>query len=156
MKKLGEKYPSIKCRIATRPDALNKFTGSQNTETIFDIRLGTFGSFLQKSLFVIIPLRNTAYSTGHMTLLESMYRGKIILIAGVSSIRNYTDENNVFFYTPENPEDLALRAEYIYLNRETQEMKIKTERAMALFRKDYCFDAFLERISGEVCLAKFN
>lgn len=144
------KYPDLACKIATR---LNRFPlkcKPANMEFLYNIRIGTFGSFLEKSIFVIIPLMNNSISAGHMTLLESMYRGKIVLIADIPSVRDYVDEELVFFYKPGDPEDLADKIGYIYQNINNFDFQSKSVQIRKVYQANYNFSSFLERIIKEV------
>jgi len=136
----------LKCKIATRPQACAEPDKLPNVSVLYDIRIDRFGSFLDKSLFVIIPLANTFLSAGHMALLESMYRKKIILITDIPAVRDYVDENTVFFYNAEDPEDMAIKIKYIYDNINTEAVVRKSLLAHEYYQTDYNFASLLTRI----------
>ncbi len=100
MKLLEANHQALICKIATRPGTCPTASLPGNVKFLFDIRLNRFGSFLEKSEFVVLPLRSGQLSAGHMTLLESMSLGKNIIVADIPSVRDYVDDDLVLFYKP--------------------------------------------------------
>jgi glycosyltransferase involved in cell wall biosynthesis len=121
-----------------------------NFEILYNVRIDTFGSFLEKSLFVVIPLKNILLSAGHMVLLEAMFRGKNIIITDIPSVRDYVDDDMVFFYKADDPKDLAEKIEYLYSNRNNNVVLQKARYAKSIFHKTYSFKSFLKRILSEI------
>lgn len=150
MKMLEEKYPDLICKVATRPNGFVMECNPMNMKFLYNIRIESFGSFLGKSVFVVLPLRNSPLSAGHMTLLESMYRGKNILISDIPSVRDYVDEGLVFFYNPDNTQDLADKIEYLFKNKDSMDLKKRSEKLREVYESSFCFGAFIERIAGIV------
>jgi glycosyltransferase involved in cell wall biosynthesis len=147
---LEKRHIKLKCKIATRPDTFSIDCKPSGLEFLYNIRIDAFGSFLNNSLFVVIPLKNTSLSAGHMALLESMYRGKIILITDIPAVRDYVDEESVFFYKPNDPKDLANKIEYLYQNISTPFFVNMTEQVRQKYRLSFSFSSFLDRIVKEV------
>ncbi len=139
-------FPELKCKIATRPMVLELRPGLKNIEIIYDIKLETFGNFLNESLFVIIPLANTPLSAGHMVLLEAMYKEKIILITNISSVQDYVNKELVYFYQPGNADNLAEQIKYLYLNKDKPEVLQKAKDAKDFYLSNYTFPELLKRI----------
>lgn len=152
LKILEIKFPALKCKIATRPQACGSHDEIKTLTVHYNIRIDTFGSFLSGSLFVVIPLANTFLSAGHMALLEAMYRGKSILITDIRAVRDYVDDDLVSFYNPEDEIDLADKIESLYLNLNTDEIINKEVRVKAFYEKHYTFAALLGRITDESVL----
>lgn len=147
---LVDKYPHLVCKIATRPIDIVLDGIPKNIEFLHNIRIDRFGSFLEKSLFVIIPLKNSSLSAGHMMLLESMYRGKIVLITDIPSVRDYVDEDIVFFYKPGDTEGLKEKIEYLYQNVNNPFFQSKSIQSRKAYQTSYNFSSFLQRILNEV------
>ncbi|MCX2574020.1 glycosyltransferase [Pedobacter sandarakinus] len=145
-KLLLSKYPQLVCNIATRPQGIAAESAPENVNVLYNIRIDTFGSFLKKSLFVVLPLANTKLSAGHMALLEAMSLGKVILITDIPSVRDYVNECQVFFYAPENPMDLAEKIEHIYLNLGSEDVGNKAQAAFKSYSKSYTFGSLLKRL----------
>lgn len=139
---LKSQNSNIHCKIATRPEGCALQPELPNLEILYNIRLDRFGSFIQKSSFFIIPLANTSLSAGHMALLEAMYREKIILITDIPSVRDYVNDDLVYFYEPDNPVDLANKIKEINANSN----KDKAENAKNYFKANYSFESLLFRI----------
>ena len=143
---LEKRRPSMICKIATRPDSCTLSCNPGNLALLHDIRLETFGSFLAKSLFVVLPLKDTPLSAGHMALLESMYRRKIIIVADIPGVRDYVDESTVYFYKAGDSSNLAEVIDYVFENMESEIVQGKAVLAQNVFRSTYRFSSFLKRI----------
>ena len=146
---LEKRQLNLHCKIVTRPGYLSLKCHPGNLEILYNVRIDTFGSFLEKSMFVVIPLKNILISAGHMALLEAMFRGKIILITDIPSIRDYVDDDMVFFYRADDPEDLADKMEYLSNNIEYTAVFQKSIYAKTVFLSTYSFIPFLKRIVSE-------
>ncbi|OWK71247.1 glycosyltransferase family 1 protein [Pedobacter sp. AJM] len=143
---LSNSNPQLKCKIATRPQAIDGFSEAKNIIPLYNIRIDTFGSFLDKSIFVIIPLADTFISAGHMALLESMYRKKVILITDIPAVKDYVDESVAFFYKANDEYNLAKMIEYINLNIDQPEIQLKADAAFQRYSLDFDFSSLLKRI----------
>lgn len=149
---LEKKHPQLNCLIATRPKAYDSDKKTPNATILYDIELEMFGSFLKESMFVILPLKNTLVSAGHMSLLEAMSLGKIIIIADIPSIRNYVDEELVYFYKPNDPIDLAKKIEYLYINKDRDLVIQRSLNSKKIYEENYSFVAFLNRMIRDVVI----
>ena len=149
MEKLEAGNPEIKCKIATRPHDYDIDVKPGNLYIHHDIRVDRFGSFLEKSLFVVIPLRDNDISAGHMSLLESMHKGKVVIITDVPSVRDYVDEEQVFFYKSSDSDDLAAKIEYVFTNLDNDKVREKARAAKSAYDKTYGFGSFIERLVRE-------
>jgi glycosyltransferase involved in cell wall biosynthesis len=151
---LEKKHLQLKCKIATRPDTFSIDCKPSCLEFLYNIRIDKFGSFLNNSLFVVIPLRNTSLSAGHMALFESMYRGKITLITDIPAVRDYVDGESVFFYKPDDPQDLANKIEFLYQNINTPFFVNMSQHVRQKYQLSFSFSSFLDRIVKEVMRIK--
>ncbi len=147
---LKDKHYNLICKVATRPGLYSIESHSGNIEFLFNIRIGKFGSFLEKSMFVVLPLSDTPLSAGHMTLLESMCRGKNIIIADIPSVRDYVNEDLVFFYKAGDTRDLADKIEYLYMNFDCPDLIKRTEKLKEAYKCNYNFNSFMKRIAMEI------
>lgn len=143
---LDKRQLNLKCKVATRPNTFLLQCHPANLELLYNIRIDAFGSFLENSMFVVIPLKNMPLSAGHMVLLEAMYRGKIIIITDIPAVRDYVDNDMVFFYKADDCNDLADKIEYVYLNKNDKSVQNKTSLAQKAYFSDYCFTQLLKRI----------
>jgi glycosyltransferase involved in cell wall biosynthesis len=146
LRDLKEEGSDLKCRIATRPDIYQISNIPSNLEMIHNVRIDTFGSFLSKSIFVVIPLKLLPLSSGHMTLLEAMSQGKIIIIANIPSVRDYVDEKMVFFYRPADYTNLKDVIRYVLLNRHSMSVKKKASLSRKTYKTQFTFTIFLSRL----------
>lgn len=147
MKDLIDK--NIHCEIATRPECISETIKTPNVRIKYGITLNQFGSFIQKSAFFILPLKNADISAGHMALLEAMSIGKAILVTDIPAIRDYVSENEVFFYIPNDSKDLANKI--IYLNSQIDKKLVedKALNAKLKYEQSYTFKTFLIRVIVE-------
>lgn len=145
MSLVESQHPDLRCTIATRPEVINSSKVPKNTFVNYNIRLNQFGSFIESSLFFILPIIDTKLSAGHMALLEAMSLKKIIITADIPSIRDYVSEQNVLFYQPQNAKSLSETISFVYTNQK-QELVDISNNAQKLYYKDYTFNAFLKRL----------
>jgi|WetSurMetagenome_2_1015567.scaffolds.fasta_scaffold00001_379 glycosyltransferase involved in cell wall biosynthesis len=151
MRILHPRYPELICKVATRPGSFMNVSKPQNLEFIYTIRIGQFGSFLENSEFMVLPLNKTALSAGHMTLLEAMSYGKIIIVSDIPAVRDYVDENLVYFYEPSNINDLAQKIEFISACMGSdRDICDKASKCTSRYREEFTFSSFLKRILMEL------
>ena len=140
-----ESYPAS-AAIATRPGNLAADGVPANLKVLYDIRMETFGSFLANSQFVILPLKDNDVSAGHMSLMESMSLGKVIIITDIPSVRDYVNESHVFFYPPGDSQALAGMIKYVLKNLDGQVAQDRADAARRLYESEYGFSSFLKRL----------
>ncbi|MHB1270919.1 MAG: glycosyltransferase family protein [Thermoleophilia bacterium] len=146
LKILEKKNPEIFCQVATRHDALSITHQPANLQVLHEIRIDRFGSFLENSLFVVIPIKNNFISAGHMALLESMYRQKVIIATDVPVVRDYASDSEIFFYQADDSNELAERMDYVFNNIKSDEVKLKALAAKNKYQSDYTFNKFIYRL----------
>lgn len=152
---LEKKDPQILCRIATRPSAFSIKHQLENLEVLTDIRMATFGSFLERSSFVIIPILDNSISAGHMALLEAMYRQKVVIATDLAAIRDYADEEQVYLYRANDSRELAEIIEHVYANIDSDEVQDKALAAKTKYDEEYTFNQFVYRLV-EKCIRLNN
>lgn len=125
-----KKQPLI---IATQPWRLDGF----NTNGILilsNVVNETFGDVMKKSDLLILSLKNTEVSAGHMVMLQAMSLGVPVLVNDIPAIRDYVDESVVEFYTSGDSTELKSKIEN-YLLDNNREIKVK--KAKELYYYNY-------------------
>ena len=61
---------------------------------------------ISDSLFIVLPICNTTFATGQMSLLQSMSEKKLVIVSNVHGIRDYLDEETVLIYESGNSYEL--------------------------------------------------
>jgi len=149
MKILENSNPDIHCKIATRPHDYDVEFKPANLQIYHDIRVDRFGSFIKKSKFVVIPLKDNDISAGHMSLLEAMYQGKAIIVTDIPSVRDYVGDEQVFFYESNNSNELANLIDYIFRNLNDEVVQEKTRASKNAYEQEYGFSPFVKRLVQE-------
>ncbi len=88
-----------------------------------DVVNETFGDVMKQSKLLILSLKNTQVSAGHMVMLQAMSLGIPILVNDIPAIRDYVDECYVTFYESGNEEQLS-KMMASCLNDKTIEKKV--------------------------------
>lgn len=134
------------CFVATSPKCVTKTMENSNVKFIYDIKPEQFGRFIKGSKLFVLPLLNTHLSAGHMAMLEAMSVMTPIIVSDIPSIRNYVSEQQVFFFNPNDSQDLANKILIVLndLNKEYINEKVKI--AKELYDTEYSFKALLKRI----------
>lgn len=143
---ISTKENKIKGIIATRPECVKGLKRPNNLNIKYNITLNQFGSFLDKSLFCVLPLIDTNISAGHMALFEAMFHKKIIIVADIPAIRNYVNNDQVIFYKPNDSIDLSKKIIFVYNNIQNNKILMKAESAHIFYENNLSFKAMLYRI----------
>lgn len=129
--------------IATQPWRLNDF----NTEHIIvlsDVVNETFGDVLKKSKVLVLSLKSTKISAGHMVMFQAMSLGIPVIVNDIPAIRDYVDEQAVTFYKSKETKELsALLRDYDFIY---DDMIRKASTAKRIYKNELCFDEFVRRI----------
>ena len=104
--------------IATQPWRLNEYDTS-NINVLSDVTVETFGDVMEKSVLLILSLRDGEISAGHMVMFQAMSQGTPILVNDIPAIRDYVDDTMVTFYKSGDIEDLAVKIRNFKQNRKT-------------------------------------
>lgn len=78
-----------------------------NCIVLTDVVNETFGDVMKGSKLLVLSLKNTQVSAGHMVMLQAMSLGVPILINDIPAIRDYVDERCVTFYKSGDEKQLA-------------------------------------------------
>ena len=143
---LEERGVRPRCRIATRPPLHLTGRRPSGLDVTFGVRVDEFGTFLAKSSFVVIPLRSSLLSAGHMAMLEAMSQGKVIVITDLPAVRDYVGEDTVYFYPPGDPSALAGVIEFLLQHRSDAAVVAKGTNARERYRGMFRFESLLRRI----------
>ena len=106
----------IDCLVATRPECVTPSMLNCNVDFIYGITLNQFGSLIKGSKLFILPLRDTNISAGHMSMMEAMAVRVPVIVTDIPSIRDYVDDNCVFFYNANDACDLRRKIIFIVGN----------------------------------------
>ena len=69
-----------------------------------------------------------------------------VIVTDIPSIRDYVDDNCVFFYNANDACDLRRKIIFIVGNLDSDIVKNKVKNAWALYNKEYSFQSLLQRI----------
>ncbi len=128
--------------IATQPWRLNGLD-LKKCKILSNVVNETFGDVMKKSDLLVLSLKKTKISAGHMVMLQAMSLGVPVLVNDISAIRDYADETMVEFYPSGNDNVLANTIQD-YLNSDAS-LK-KAQKAKAIYEKEYTSFALVERI----------
>lgn len=142
--------PEVRCKIATRTGHPALGYIPPNVEVLYNVRIDRFGDFIQNSQLVVLPLKNTPLSGGHMVLLESMARGKFVIVADSVGIRDYINPASAITYRPEDPDDLA-RAILSALTEDQKRFQDRAGLGLSLYRGTFTHCDLLERLCQSFC-----
>ena len=110
----------IKAFNKVKSDIKLKIIGNDQINTNGDKRIELYkrvpkrelNEIIKKAKFCILPLREMNYSFGQMTLLQQMYFEKCVLVANVSSTKDYVkNEDTAILYENGDAEDLRKKIE---------------------------------------------
>lgn len=104
--------------IATQPWRLNEYDTSK-INVLSDVTVETFGDVMEKSVLLILSLKDGEISAGHMVMFQAMSQGTPILVNDIPAIRDYVDDTMVTFYKSGDIEDLASKIRNFKQNRKT-------------------------------------
>lgn len=134
------------CLIATRPECVTQNMEKTSVKFIYGIVLNQFGSFIRNSDFFVLPLKNIGLSAGHMSMMEAMALKIPVIVTDIPAIRDYVNEEHVFFYNPDDSKSLSEIMIYVANNINSDDVKKRIENSYKLYREQYSFNALLYRI----------
>ena len=138
-----KKMYAIDLCIATRPVVLQN-ENTTNTIVLKDVVLETFGSAMEFSGFVILPLMEREISAGHQVLLEALERNKIVIVSKIDAVLDYVSDEQVIFYESSNVEDLISKMKEVLDNYNLYKEKYRNN--YLFYNENYTFMKFLERL----------
>lgn len=134
------------CLVATRPECVTVEMNESSVRFIYGITLNQFGSFIEGAKVFILPLKNTNLSAGHMSMMEAMSLRIPVIVTDIPSVRDYVDDECVFFYTADDSEKLCETIEYVLNNLDNPEVQMKVNKAYSRYESDFSFKSLLLRI----------
>ena len=140
----------VHCKIATTAGLLDAESLPPNLEVLGNVRIDQFGDFLQRASLIVLPLKHTQVSGGHMVLLESMYRGKLIVVADTAGVQDYAGSDTAIFYVAEDANDLARAIRFGQKDDANGELEAIARQGRRLYSKKYTHAHLLERLVREM------
>lgn len=137
------KIKDISLCIATRPVVIQN-ENLENVIVLKDVVLETFGSAMEKSELVVLPLVETDISAGHQVLLEALERNMIVIVNRIEAVEDYVSDEQVIFYETGNVDDLKNKMEYVLQNYEQVKEKFIGNRNF--YVNNYRFNDFIKRL----------
>lgn len=128
--------------IATQPWRLAEYDTSRCI-ILSDVINETFGNVLERASLLILSLKDTKVSAGHMVMLQAMNLGIPILVNDIPSIRDYVDEELVTFYESGNDKQLSSMIIECLAN---EELNKKAMLSKVVYKKKYTSFALLDRL----------
>jgi glycosyltransferase involved in cell wall biosynthesis len=124
------------------------FTSDQLHNRVEVCSYGTTKALRQlyaESQFVVLPLADVPFIVGYSTLLEAMAMGKPVIVSKTKLIGDFIQDGwNGFYVTPENPEELRERIQYMLDHPE--EVKRMGENARRMIEERFTLDHFLQHV----------
>lgn len=118
---------------------------SDNYGVLSDVTNETFGDVMQKSNYLVLSLKDSTISAGHMVMLQAMSLGVPIIVNDIPAIRDYIDENGVTFYDSGNVEQLKeILNNFDHMSNVIIE---KTKNAKEAYFSRYTSKGLIKRIS---------
>jgi glycosyltransferase involved in cell wall biosynthesis len=151
---LREEECAVHCKIATRTGQLDVGPIPPNLEMLYNVRLDQFGDFLQRARLIVLPLKRTEVSGGHMVLLEAMSRGKLVVVAGTPGVRDYVDASSAILYKAEDPADLARAIRFVLEHYDDEELQALAREGLKMYRHNYTHVHLLERLVRQLVCQK--
>lgn len=148
----------LKFRVITAPHCLSGLTVPGNVEILFDVPIEVVREHYSKSRLIVLPLKDTGYSMGSMTLLQCLSMARPVILTRVAAIGldgsgySIRDRVNCRLVPPGDKE--ALRQAILEL-WEDREQGIKLGRAGRItIEREYTTQRFAERLAAvlkQVC-----
>lgn len=106
-----------------------------------DVVLENFGDVLRRSKVLILSLKDTEISAGHMVMFQAMSLGIPIIVNEIPAIRDYVSHNEVSFYRSKNSDELA-----DIMGCVNESILNKAKIAKQLYDSELTFIEFLKRV----------
>lgn len=132
-------YPLV---IATQPWRVADYDTSKCI-ILTNVVNETFGDVLKGSLLLILSLKDTQISAGHMVMLQAMSLGIPILVNDIPAIRDYVDETMVTFYESANDKQLAC---FMQKCINSHDIIQKAQKAKEIYYLKYTSFALIKRL----------
>ncbi len=110
-----------------------------------DVVNETFSFVLLNSKGLILSLKDSNISAGHMVMLQAMKLGIPIIINDIPSVRDYVNEEHVEFFQSKNIEQLAALIDSYF---SSDIAKIRVRKSMKYYYENFTFDKLVERVAN--------
>ncbi|HFI0710402.1 TPA: glycosyltransferase [Streptococcus suis] len=125
--------------IASQPWKV-PYTTDERIRVLSDVVVENFGDVMKHSKILILSLKDTDISAGHMVMLQAMKLGVPIIVNDIPAVRDYVDDSIVTFYESGNIDELASIIE----NYDTDIDKI--DKARSVYNTKYTLKSLIERL----------
>lgn len=125
--------------IATNPLLIPEST-PKGVTVLSDVVVENFGTVLGKADCLILSLKDTILSAGHMVMLQALAQDVPVIVNRIHAVEDYVTDKEVLFFKSGDPEDLAEKIE-LFLSKQWV-----PEKTRELYEKEYTFSAMLKRI----------
>lgn len=137
---LGEE--TIPLVIATQPWRLSEYD-TTGINVLSDVTVETFGDVMGRADLLILSLRDTEISAGHMVMFQAMSQGVPILVNDIPAIRDYVDDTMVTFYKSGDREALSAKIKNFKMDRKIYRQK--SLNAKKKYATDLTLRQFIKR-----------
>lgn len=120
-----------------------------NTEILVNIPRNDYLECLEKSRFVVVPLKSLNKSTGQIVILEAMSLGKPVIATDTVGTRDYIRHGITGILVPPN-DPASLRNSVIQLASDASMQRTLSRNAFSFVMKNCTFDAYVTKILGTV------
>lgn len=129
--------------IATLPEFVSDELLNNNIKVLNDVTVETFGSFLEKSKFMVVPLKKNNVSAGHMVILQGLKLNKVMIVTDIDAVRDYVNENEVIFVKANDYKDLNEKIKFVNNNFELISRKFSNNNKV--YVENFTFLKLFER-----------
>jgi glycosyltransferase involved in cell wall biosynthesis len=140
----------VPVRLVTSPGRLEGLRIPFNVEVAYNIPITELRDCYVKSKFVVVPVRDNAYSAGTVTLLGAMSTGKAVIVSRTGAIRagyeHLRDGENCLLVEPGDV--FALRQAVLYLWENPQQAERIGAAARRTVEEHYTAEQFAARLAA--------
>lgn len=129
--------------IATQPWRFANIKLPSNVHVLSDVVNETFGSVLKHCSLLVLSLKDTEISAGHMVMLQAMAEKVPILVNDIPAIRDYADSRMVTFYRSGDVQNLC---DTLIESQGSDGLQKKVLVAYRNYCDNYTFLPFIERL----------
>ena len=125
--------------IATNPLLIPE-NPPEGVTVLSDVVVENFGTVLGRSQCLVLSLKDTVLSAGHMVMLQALAEDIPVIVNRIHAVEDYVSDEDVLFFKSGDPDDLADKIK-MFLSG-----KWIPKRTRELYEKEYTFSAMLKRI----------
>jgi glycosyltransferase involved in cell wall biosynthesis len=122
-----------------------------NIEFKFSIPYEEYRQVIANAKLLVFPVRKVGplRSLGHITVFHSVIFGVPVLAADSFQLKDYFSRNEIWYYEPGNARSLADTINLVLTEKTLS--KLKVERAMQRYKKNYTPEKYLDNLTN-LCL----